>query len=64
MRDIFNEIAERDAKPAKQPKKKRPVYCVSLGNGRISRRMSAKKASKLAERFNRVFGTDIAYVTT
>lgn len=63
MKDIFNLIAERDSKPVRAPNPRRPAYCVSLGNGRISRRMSAKKAEKLADRFNRMFGTDIAYVT-
>ncbi len=63
MKDILSLIAERDTQPAKIAPKKRPAWLVSLGNGRMSRRMSAKQAKKVAARFNRMFGTDIAYVT-
>lgn len=65
-RDIFNEIADRDAvlavatdRAARRPK---GYWRVSLGNGRITfRLMSYNKARKLASRYNRMFGTDIAY---
>lgn len=57
-------LTPHDVQRVKPKPAKRPAWCVSLGNGRISRRMTKRHATKLAARFNRLFRTDVAYVTS
>jgi hypothetical protein len=62
--DIFTIIAARDAAPKPRRFSKRRMYQVSLGNGRVSSRLYLHRdATKISRRFNRLFSTDIAYVS-
>lgn len=62
MPDIFNEIARRDAAPKKTATKRVTRWQVSLGNGRLTKRLYPKaKAKRIAARYNRVWGGDRAY---
>ena len=70
-RDVFHEIAERDAAKAKADEMsaykafwKNHSWSVLRGNGKNCRhRFTYNKARKVAARFNRLFKTDIAYAT-
>jgi hypothetical protein len=63
MTDIFSKLAARDAAPRPPVMKTVRLWQVSLGNGRITKRLYPKaRARKLAARYNRLMGGDRAYV--
>lgn len=63
MTDIFSKIAARDAAPRAPVMKTVRLWQVSLGNGRITKRLYPKaRARKLAARYNRLTGGDRAYL--
>lgn len=63
MADILTEISRRDVAPKKTATKLVTLWQVSLGNGRITKRLYPKaRARRIAARYNRVWGKDCAYV--
>lgn len=63
MTDILTEISRRDGALKKTATKLVTLWHVSLGNGRITRRLYPKRrARRIAARYNRVWGKDCAYV--
>lgn len=65
MKDILTQIDERDARAERTtPNPKSPPWSVLRGNGKPCRhRYTYHRARKLAARFNRLYGTGIAYAT-
>jgi hypothetical protein len=63
MSDVLTKISARDSAPQKPKLKTASLWQVSLGNGRITKRLYPKgRARKLAARYNRLTGGDRAYV--
>ena len=58
--DILSQIANR--KPEAKKTKMVMMWCVVLDDGRRSRHLfTAKKAVRIARRYNKMFGSDAAY---